>query len=161
VRSTTATSYHELAALLRELSSAGGVSVETSFDDRPALAAVTTIRLDGTFLVNVDPALLEAPELWERHRRAVELRLLPLTEPRAWFARVTRIASWIAALTVLVSALTAIVATDHPVKKLVIFAVPTALGGLLRYFIRPVAARGLNQVLARRLAHRGSRGAAS
>ncbi|MEP7126688.1 MAG: hypothetical protein ABJE95_37500, partial [Byssovorax sp.] len=88
------TSYRDLAALLRELASSGGVTVQTCFDDRPAIAAATTVGLDGTFVVAVNPALRKDPALWERHCRAVEARLSPLTEPRAWFARIAGIASW-------------------------------------------------------------------
>jgi hypothetical protein len=151
VTSIPATSYRDLAALLRELASTGSVTVETRFDDRPALAAVTTVGLDGTFVVSVDPALLEAPELWERHRRAVEARLLPLTEPRAWFARIAALASWIAALTVVASAITAVLSTDRPMKQLLIVVVPATLAALLRYFIRPLAARILGRLVARSL----------
>ncbi len=148
-----------LAALLRDLAEEGGVTVATSFDDRPAFAAVTTIQLDGSVLVRVDPDLHASPDLWSRHLQAIEERLAPLAATRAWFDRATRIATWIAILTRLAAALAAALGADQPLKQISIVAVPTAPGALLRYFVRPLAARALNHVLGRRLAERGSRGA--
>ncbi|MEP7120849.1 MAG: hypothetical protein ABJE95_08070, partial [Byssovorax sp.] len=75
----------------------------------------------------------------------------PLTEPRAWFARIAGIASWTAALTLLISGLTAVFASVHPVKQILIVAAPTGLAALLRYFIQPISARVLSHLLTRSL----------
>jgi hypothetical protein len=156
-------SYAALAALIREIGETGAITVRTPLGAGPTIAAETTIHLGGSVVVKVHPDLTKADARWREHERAVRARLEPLSVLASWTASVQRIegaARWVIAVVAAVVSLFGATRTSGALRTLAWLVVPPAVAFLLRYAVRPLAARLVTWGLRRALGAPAGAGAA-